>query len=88
MWTLSNAKWRKFAEGLQEPCGLLLDRKDGKETGSTTRLEVAKDGLSLFFKTELAKRHVYDIKLPAVRSADGKTLSVNHGYYTLNETLD
>ncbi len=61
-----------------------VDEKKPAATG----LEVAKDGLSLFFKTELVKTHVYDIKLPDVRSADGKALTTNHGYYTLNETLD
>lgn len=62
--------------------------KVGTKQAPATDLEVAKDGLSLFFKTELVKTHVYDIQLPNARSVDGKPLSTNHGYYTLNETLD
>ena len=51
-------------------------------------LQIAADGHSLFFSAELVKRRVYHLSLPALRSVEGKPLSVNHGYYTLNETLD
>ena len=28
VWVLKNDKWQRFADGLQEPCGLVID-KDG-----------------------------------------------------------
>ena len=68
----------------QYGCGGIQDQKKGPATAAT----VADDGLSMLVKADLSKHRVYDIQLPAVRSADGKALSVNHGYYTLNELMD
>lgn len=72
----------KFTE--QYGCGGIQDEKKLQADEAT----VSDDRLSLLVKTDLQKRRIYDVKLPELRSADGKPLSVNHGYYTLNETVD
>ena len=68
----------------QYGCGGIQDQKQSP----AGEVAVSDDRMSMLVRTDLVKHRVYDIKLPEIRSADGKALTTNHGYYTLNETVD